>query len=407
MNENHAIHRKNRRLAASPLQFDWTLVLVTGFLLILGLMMVYSTTFDLSYDLDGTRTFFFFKQVRNLVIGFGVMVLLASLDYRRLHNSLLVVLIMLATLASLLIVLLVGPADADTHRNVYEGSYQPSELAKLVTVIYLSVWLTEKKDQLRYFWHGMFPYAVVVGLVTGFILAQPDLSAAGTVVVIGAMMFFLAGSNLRQVSLAGAVVCLVGWTVMQASETGQQRIDDYVAGLHDIGEGSWHVRQGVSALGQGGWLGRGIGASYQKLSGMLPAPHTDSVFAVVGEELGLIGCIFLIVLFIALIWRGASIAVNSTDTLGRMLAGGLTCWIAFEVIVNTAVVVGLFPFAGNALPFISYGGSSLVVMMAAIGILLSISRHDPKTRPDKSIHATINMRRWNRRPRVSSTSSGS
>lgn len=403
MIQTETAHQEQRRLTASPLQWDWTLVLVTGALLIFGLMMVYSTTFDLSYYFNGTSTFFFFKQVRNMVIGFGIMALLASLDYRRLQNSILVVLLMLGTVASLLSVLFLGAPDVETHRNLYEGSYQPSELAKLVTVIYLSVWLTEKKDQLRYFWHGMFPYAVVVGLVTGFILLQPDISAAGTVVVIGGLMFFLAGSNLRQVGFGGAVVCLVGAAVIKASETGQQRIEDYMSGFNDIAESSWHVKQGASALVQGGFFGRGLGASYQKLSFMLPAPHTDSVFAVVGEELGLMGCMVLIGLFIALVWRGASIAVNAPDTMGRLLAGGLTCWIAFEFVVNTAVVVGAFPFAGNALPFISYGGSSLVVMMAAIGILLSVSRHDPEARPDKRIRATIDLRRWNRGTRVSST----
>lgn len=406
MNKIEGTHREHRPLTASPLQRDWILILVTGALLIYGLMMVYSTTFDLSYYAVGTSTFFFYKQVRNLLIGFGILALLASLDYRRLHSSPLVVLLMLGTLASLLSVLFLGSPDAETRRDLYGGSYQPSELAKLVTVIYLSVWLTEKKDELKYFWHGMFPYAVVVGVVTGFILLQPDLSAAGTVVIIGALMFFLAGSNLIQVGLGGTVVSIVGLAIMKVSDTGQQRIQDYLAGLDNIAQSSYHVRQGASALLQGGFFGRGLGASHQKLSYMLPAPHTDSVFAVIGEELGLAGCLVLIGLFAVLIWRGASIAVNAPDTLGRLLAGGLTCWIAFEVIVNTAVVVGAFPFAGNALPFISYGGSSLVVMMAAIGILISISRQDPNARPDKNIRATIDLLRWNRRPRVSSASGG-
>ena len=217
-------------------------------------------------------------------------------------------------------------------------------------------------------------------------------------------MFFLAGADILQLGGALAIAVLAGRIVIQFYATGQQRITEYIAGLRDITEGSWHVLQATVAFVDGGIFGVGLGAGNGKFA-YLPVPHTDSVFAVVGEELGLAGSLLLVGFFVVLCWRGVRIAARADDTFGQLLAGGLTGWIALEVLVNVGVILGVLPFAGNALPLISYGGSSLVVTLAAIGILLSVSRHDPDARPDREKSANIDLRRWNRRARLSGAGS--
>jgi cell division protein FtsW len=169
--------------------------------------------------------------------------------------------------------------------------------------------------------------------------------------------------------------------VLQFYDTGRQRLADYLAGLQDLTQASWHVQQAAIAFVNGGIFGRGLGESHQKF-GFLPTPHTDSIFAIVGEELGLLGCLLLIGLFVALAWRGFRIAAGARDQLGALLAAGIVCWVTLEALINIAVMVGVLPFAGNALPFISYGGSSLVVNLAAMGVLLSVSRREQQ---DESI----------------------
>ena len=154
-------------------------------------------------------------------------------------------------------------------------------------------------------------------------------------------------------------------------------------------QASWHIKQAAIAFVNGGGFGRGLGESHQKF-GFLPTPHTDSIFAIIGEELGLIGCLFVIALFIVLVWRGFKIAAHAKDTLGALLAAGITCWVGLEALINVAVMVGAMPFAGNALPLVSYGGSNLVVTLIAMGILLNISRRDEsETIPRKTRHTGL------------------
>ena len=388
----------NVRMTASPANVDWPLLLVTGALLIFGMMMVYSTTFDLSYYWYDNRSTMFVKHMWHVAAGLAALAFCARLDYQKLRISAVAVGMLLLTLIVLVLVLFFG-----VDRGLRAGSYQPSELSKLVIIIYLAVWLASKKETLRDFWHGMAPFALVVGLVAGLIVLQPDVSAAATILVIGALMFFLAGADMLQLGGASAIAALAGTIVIQFYATGQRRITEYVAGLRNITEGSWHVLQATVAFVDGGIFGVGLGAGNGKFA-YLPVPHTDSVFAVVGEELGMVGSLLLVGLFAGLCWRGVRIAARSQDTFGQLLAGGLTGWIAMEVLVNIGVILGVLPFAGNALPLISYGGSSLVVTLAAIGIMISISRHDPDARPDREKRANIDLRRWNRRARLSGAS---
>ena len=242
-------------------------------------------------------------------------------------------------------------------------------------------------------------------MICGLIYLQPDISAAATVLILGGVLFFLAGGDLKQIGVLLVIAVLVGWVVIQLSATGRQRVDDFMAGIKDPLQASYHVRRSFEAIVNGGWLGVGIGQSKTKLTG-LPVPPTDSIFAVIAEELGLLGSILLMVFYTVIVWRGFVIARRSPDLLGTFLATGLVMWIGMEALINIAVMVGLLPFAGNALPFVSYGGSSMVVGLGAVGILFNISRQQgPASQTDaewRSNSAAVNLRWWNRRRRIPS-----
>ena len=202
-------------------------------------------------------------------------------------------------------------------------------------------------------------------------------STAVLVVLTALAMFFIAGADLLQVSLG----CIVGggtfYALISNSLHGSQRLHDYFASWSNVGQVSYHVRQALVALGSGGVFGRGLGAGYQKF-GYLPAPHTDSVFAVLGEELGLVGCLIVVALFAMLAQRGFKIALEAREPFGAVLAVGVTCWLVFQAFINIAVMTATIPFTGIPLPFLSLGGSAMVSSLAAVGLLLSVSRGSRK-----------------------------
>jgi cell division protein FtsW len=304
-------------------------------------------------------------------------------------------------------VLVMSEVRFNAQRAIFNGSIQPSELAKLVSILYIAVWLYAKRDMLKDITFGLIPLGVILGFIGGLIYQQPDLSAAATVLMLGGLLFFLAGGDLKQIGGLLIIAFVVAYLVVSVSLTGQQRVSDFVAGIKDPLQASYHVRRSFEAIVNGGWFGVGIGNSLTKVTG-LPVPPTDSIYAVVVEELGWFGGTGLIGLFGALIWRGFVIARRAPDMLGTLLASGLVIWIGLEALINMAVMVGLLPFAGNALPFVSAGGSNLVTTLAALGILFNISRQGNSSNETndewRSYGAVANLRWWNGRGRVSRAS---
>jgi len=384
----------------AQLKIDVPLLLVVITLLIFGLIMVYSASYDYSLSWYKNPTAIFTRQVIWLAIGIVVALALTFIDYHLWQRF--AVYALGATIILLLVVLFVNEVLNGATRTIYGGSVQPSELAKAVTVIYLSVWLYAKQKQLNHISFGLIPLAVILGILGGLIIIQPDLSATVTVILLGGLMFFLAGGDLRQIGLLLVVMLLVGWVVVQVSPTGSQRIADYLAGIKDPTQSSYHVRRAFEAFVKGGWFGVGLGRAETKMTG-LPVPPTDSIFAVVGEETGVFGALALVGLYITLLWRGLTISRRAPDQMGALLAAGLSLWIAWEAFVNMAVMVSLLPFAGNALPLISAGGSNLIVTMAAIGTLMNISRQSEKQKEENGrlFHAVVNLRGRDRRRSVS------
>ncbi len=382
---------------------DVPLILAVVALTVFGLIMLYSASFDFSFNEFGSPTHMFSRQVRWLGVGILLATALSLFDYH--HWRKVVVFAMLGTIALLVTVLFVNEIRLGASRSLYEGSYQPSEIAKLISIIYLAVWLYAKRDFLHDISLGLIPLGVILGIIGGLIYLQPDLSAAGTVLVLGGLLFFLAGADIKQIVFILILAVFMGWVIVQFSVTGQDRVASFLAGLQDPTHASYHVQRSFEAVIKGGIFGVGLGQADTKLTG-LPFAPTDSIFAVVAEELGLFGTILLMSLYAVLVWRGLVIARRAPDMLGTLLASGVTFWIGMEALINMTVMVGLMPFAGNALPFISAGGSNLVSTLSAIGIILNISRQSgesvKKEENDwRSFGAVVDLRRGNGRRSVS------
>lgn len=386
----------------SALGIDVLLLLATITLAVVGLLMVYSASWDASIEIYGSPATIFTRQAIWLVLGAAAAIVLALIDYHYWRK--LAVPAIAVTIGLLIAVLVVNEVRNGAVRTLWGGSIQPSEAAKLVTIIYLAVWLYAKRDKLGDVTFGLLPLAAILGVIGGLIFLQPDLSAVITIFILGGILFFLAGGDLRQIGLLVVVAVIIGWLIVTLNPTGSERVADYFSGLRDPTQASYHVRRAIESFVKGGWFGVGIGKAETKLTG-LPFPFTDSIFAVVGEETGVFGASALVGLYALLFWRGMTVARQAPDELGSLLAAGLTLWIAFEAFINMSVMVNLLPFAGNALPFMSSGGSSLVITLAAVGILINISRQGVRVQEEgrRKFREVIDLRRGNGRGRVSRT----
>jgi cell division protein FtsW len=346
---------------------DWVLLGAAAGLCAVGLMLVYSASFDIGFHLIGDSAWFFKRQALWMVIGAAAMILVSQFHYR--HWMKLSIPLMFLAISVLIVLAVSG------DRLLLDQSVSPVELAKLTVVVYIGHWLASKRvEQLRRLPLGLLPFTIIVGVVAGLIIVQPDLSEAVLIVLVALAMFFLAGADLLQFIIGfvggGAAFVIVVSRIPYAMERILPHINEWRDPLHSSND---QLRQGLTALGAGGLFGVGPGYGRMKYQ-WLPAAHTDSIFAIMGEEMGLVGCLFLIALFALVAYRGLRIAEGAPDSFGRLLALGITCWISLQTLINMAVVTGTIPYTGIALPFISVGGSSLVTCLIGIGIMLSISR---------------------------------
>jgi cell division protein FtsW len=383
-------------------KFDYLLIINIAALLIVGLMMIYSATFALGYQVYDQPTYYFIRQLLWMSIGLLVMIILARIEYhtwRRFSIPL-----MTFTVLILGVVLIIGEVRFGGQRWLFNGSIQPSEFSKLAIIIYIADWLSSKGEQIRKVSYGLIPFAILLGFITGLIVLQQSLSTAILIAATGLVMFFIAGGNLWQIVVS---VFLGGVTIIFLTTQSAYRLQRVATFLDPLNSDplnqGYQIRQILIALGSGGLTGLGLGASRQKF-GYIPASHTDGIFAILGEELGLIGSVVVIGLFAFLAYRGFRIAMAAPDSFGTVLASGLTCSLIFQAIVNIGVVTASIPFTGVTLPFISFGGSSLVVTMASAGLLLAISRRTmPEDPREKEERREVNdLRRRNRGTRLPS-----
>lgn len=385
---------------------DYALLLTVLGLLFLGMMMVYSATFDWSYQVYHNSFRIASRQFIWVGLGLVVMVIFAAIPYNWWQGR--AVPVMGIALSLLILVLLVGDDTFGARRSFLNGSIQPGELMKPAMVIYVAAWLVSKGEDIRHVTYGLIPFAVLIGVIAGLVILQPDVSTAILLVMVALAMFFFAGADIFQLAAGGVIGGITFLVLINQLPHARQRLDEYLAAWQDPLNMGYHVQQSLIALGSGGLFGTGLGQGQQKL-GYLPAPHTDSIFAIVGEETGFLGCLIVIGLFAFLTYRGFRIALNAPDAFAALLAGGVTCWLSFQALVNLGVITGLLPFTGVALPFVSAGGSAMLTSLAGVGLLLSVSRgkrtRSKELKGQKS--ADLDRRWWDRGTRLPRAGRGS
>lgn len=355
--------------------YDIVLFITTGILVVAGLLMVGSASHYDAVRHGQSRDFYLMRQFLYLGVGALVMMVAINIPYRKLAERRWVVTAVLASLVSLVAVL-ASPAVNGAHRWIPLGpaNIQPSEFVKLVVVLYMAELLARREDRVNEFWEVPFQALAVLVPLAFLVVIEPDLGSAIMMAAVAGIMIFVAGLRWRYVAAAvglGVVGLAVGIAVQSYRI---QRLLDYLRPDAEFSSISWQLGQSYVALGSGGLTGVGF-AQGQQQAYFLPEAHTDFIFAVVGEEFGLIGTLLVLVAFMLLFWRGLRAATRAPDRFGFYLALGVTCLLVLQGLVNMGVCVGLLPTKGLALPFLSYGGSSLLSTLAGVGILLNVSQH--------------------------------
>ncbi|WP_297150985.1 putative lipid II flippase FtsW [Thermogemmatispora sp.] len=398
--EQRRLEELEMRLPRVAGKIDHWLLIVVLALLCFGLVMVYSASSFISASLYGDASYIFQRELLWAVLGVIAMLVTMHIDYRLWRRFSLIG--MLLALALLVLVLKFGTSAYGATRWLTFGSFisfQPSELVKLVLALYIADWLARKGKQVRTFLYGLAPFVILVGVVLGLVLLEKDMGTAVIIAVAATAMFFSAGANIAQLLLALACGGLVFLT--QAFRGYRYfRLLGFLNPFRDVTGINLQLYQSLLALGSGGWFGLGLGASRQK-TGYLPLPYIDSIFAIIGEELGFIGCVTVMLLFLWLAFRGFRLARRTPDLYGSLLATGITTWLVVQAMINIGSSTASIPYTGVPLPFISFGGSSLVVSMAAVGVLLNISRYVQE--PDDPLFSrrTLELRLKRSRQRAS------
>ncbi len=387
---------------------DWPLLLIILALLVEGSVAVYSTSVAFAVTRTDKPAFYFVTR-HGVFVAVGLLFMLVTwrVGYGPLRaRPRLVTLLAGGVLAALLVLLVRNRLAGVTGRTLLGGSLQPAEFAKPVLIVYLAVWLTTRRRDMADWRHELASVGAITGVFALLVLLQPDLSAAATIFALGMMMLFLAGAHPKQMLFAvvvAVVVLAVGIPAMRwVYPVGVTRFRDFWIALQAPAQVEGHLREAIWAFLRGGWLGVGIGEGQSKFY-YLPLPHTDSVFAVIGEEWGVVGAAVVVATFGLLLWRGLQVAADTPDPLGRLVAGGLVLWLVGEAVLNMAGIVGLLPEAGNVMPFFSYGGSNLTVSLASLGLVLSVAGEARRARLEQGgpNRAVVDLRRGHRRRRVS------
>jgi cell division protein FtsW len=355
---------------------DFLLFLAVTSLVAIGIVMVYSSSSVKAEFAYGRASYFLQQQLIWALLGMGVMAAAMSVDYWRLAQLAWPALGL--TYTALLAVLIpgVGVISHGASRRLGWGAigFQPSEAAKLALVLFLAASLAANPAGIRRFWKGLVPYLTLLGLAFFLILKQPDLGTAVSLGVTAMVMIFVAGARLwHLVALGLGSVPVLFWAIFSV-EYRRARFMAFFNPWADPLDSGFHIIQALYALGSGGLLGLGLGQSRQKFF-YLPEQHTDFIFAVLGEEAGFLGGAATLLLFFLLFWRGYRIAITAPDTFSSLLAAGITTMIAVQALINIGVVTATLPITGIPLPFLSYGGSSLLFTLASVGVLLNISMY--------------------------------
>jgi cell division protein FtsW len=342
-------------------------------LVVFGLLMIYDASSFVAYRDFADKYHYLRSQFVWAILGFGILGFFSFFNYKKLAKIalpflLLVILMLVAVLIPGIGVNLLG---AKRWIDLRFTVIQPSEFIKLALAIYLAAWFSNKEKE------RLPAFLLLLGLIVFLVIVEPDMGTTMIILVEGLIVYFLSGSRMIYFAFLAPIFALIGIILVKISPYRAARLATFLDVSKDPQTFSYQVRQILIALGSGGLFGTGIGNSLQKYA-YLPENTTDSIFAIIGEELGFLGALFLILLFGLLIYIGFYIAMNTKDNFGRLLAGGITAFLGFQVFINLAAQTAILPLTGIPLPFISYGGSALTMNLASIGILINIARQNIK-----------------------------
>ncbi|MCC6959987.1 MAG: putative lipid II flippase FtsW [Dehalococcoidia bacterium] len=346
---------------------------LTAALTVIGFVVVYSSSFVRALVDFGDPYHFLVRQMVWAAAGAIALVIMARTDYRRLRP--LAVPIMALTIGLLIVVLAIGVKGGGAQRwiGVGELTIQPAEFAKIAVIIYLAAWLASKGDEVRSFEHGLLPFVMIIGSVSVLILLQPNLGTTLIILIITVTMFWVAGASVGQMLALGTTGFVTLAFLATAAGYRADRLTAFFSAEADPQGNGFQTLQALIALGNGGIHGLGLGASRAKFF-YIPESHTDGVFAIVGEELGLIATIPIIALYMLLMFRGFQVARRARDEFGQLIATGITTWITIQALLNIGGITRTVPLTGVPLPFLSYGSNALASVLIAMGLLISISR---------------------------------
>ncbi len=351
------------------------LALLTSTLIATGIVMVYSTSALYALEKTGHTWTMLARHLVAVLLGLAGACWVMRVRLETVRRAAKPLLLGSWLLLGLVLISSLGPSIGGAQRWLRLGpiSIQPSEIAQLTLVLYLADALTRKQGRLSEFWTGLAPLLLVVGMSVGFILLQPDLGTAVAITTVAAGLFFISRVQWQHLMGLGLASVPALTVLLVSAGYRRQRLAAFLNPWGDPQGAGFQIIQSFLALGSGGLIGVGLGRSTQKLF-YLPGGYGDFIFAVIGEELGLLGCTAVIALFIGVVWCGCSIALHAPDLFGRLLAMGLTLTLGLKALINIGVATGLLPTKGLPLPFISYGGSSLVVNLTSVGLLLNVAR---------------------------------
>ncbi len=364
-------------------KYDQILLVLIILLCVVGTVMLYSASSSLSLNETSgvTDTFFLRSHLKRLIVGMVAMFFFIFMDYRKLKSVAPYLMIgsIILLLATKITYMAKGISFPARWLDLGILTVQTSDIARFSLIVYLAYYIDKKRDKLKDFYEGFFPPIVLMAAILGTIVIQPDFSTAAVIGFIGFAMLFIGGARLPHIMATSVVAVVVMIPVMLMRSYRMKRVLYWLGSVFGFSGGAdqdvvgYQAQQSLISLGNGGFWGLGLGNSLEK-NLFLPTPHTDFIFAIIGEELGLLGALFVITLFLFIFQRGIKIAKETTDPFGVMLTVGISFSIIIYAFINVAVVTGIFPVTGLPMPLISHGGSSLVMNLACLGILLNISQ---------------------------------
>jgi cell division protein FtsW len=370
--------KKEKKLnVPEPGKADRWLLAVVFLLIVFGLIMIASAGVAYSTSRFGDEYYFFKRQLfYGILPGLAGLIIAQAVNYQFWKKIAFPLFIASVIFLVLVFIPGIGSKVYGANRWVDIGilSFQPSEMLKFALIIYLASWLENRKENVKDFFEGVIPFIIIIAILSFLLIKQPDMGTLSVIILISMSMFFASGASLKHLLLIFAGGLAGFWILVKMESYRMNRLMIYLHPDLDPKGIGYQINQALLAIGSGGILGLGLGHSLQKFN-YLPEPVGDSIFAIIGEELGIVGGFLLISLFVAFAWRGFRIAKHAPDEFASLVAVGITCWVTFQAFVNIGAISGLIPLTGVPLPFISYGGTSIAFLMVAVGILINISKH--------------------------------